>query len=368
MNTRDNLDSLKPQVIGHTADSMDFFFQVDNKTCNVSPQTSDSYSTSNATPAKTTSSPLFTSSPHFLEIYVFLSVNIIEPLVVRLDPISDNSIQVSVINLKSKDKTSPVVQCFVNSVEITNSPHFKVPKKLKLSSREDHLPTYEKVENQVRAKTVSMKCWSVAYWGPLTCSASMSGHTYWSNTLYLSKHGNLRDCENTSSLVEFSHQESSGITRLVWDCQDRNSSYTVHFNRSVSDGSCPSQLQTEAKRQDILEPGDNSSLCSVETDLLEPGTMYKVWVTTADGLLHMDVTDVLIPEKRRSNPTQVMLWVSVGVAAFVASLTGFLVWRSRRKSSTNWNEEEVLNLNKENMERYEASDIVILHITNSETV
>ena len=293
---------------------------------------------------------------------MYISVTILDPLEIQLES-AENAVRVSVDNIKSKDKpTSDVLKCFVNGVEITKSPHFKLSNKLKDPSAKRGSSPYRKNENQMRTTQITMKCWSDVYGGgPLECSASRSGYTYWSNPLYLTRGIDLIDCGEDSRL---NVTTQDGMSKIEWDCKEEHSSYTVHINRTVGHDneteSCPLRLET----------GDSS--CSVETDQLVPGGRYHVWVvTSASNLLVVDKTPVLITETRQNAQSAhilIMQRVLVGlgvVVVGVGAVAGLLLWRSRR-GRKGWS--EVQSLNKENLERYETSDIVILHITNSEVM
>ena len=306
-------------------------------------------------------SSLTTSSPkQLIDVFVYLGVTIIEPLEVTVDSISDNAVRVSVNNLKSKDKTLPEMQCHVNGVEITNSPHFKVPSKLKaVSERRD---VYRKEENQLRTMVVKMKCWSEVYSGPLVCSAKMAGYTYWSDPLYLEKRGNLAACRPHSRLTLTYLKERSGTTKLEWDCKTNQSSYTVHVNRTDPDGygggssTCIMRLKT----------ADNA--CSLKTDQLKPGTLYKVWVTSSSNVLVTDVTQVRISDNQliKMYQARIVLYILAGLVVVVLVVGTAILLRRSCRGRERWDVNEVEKLDKDDIQQYETSDIIILHRSNGE--
>jgi hypothetical protein len=94
-----------------------------------------------------------------------------------------------------------------------------------------------------------------------------------------------------------------------------------------------------------------------------------VWVTSTNDDLVVDVTHVLISDKAHNDQTQILQRVLAGLGALVVVFgMGTLAWKCRARRSKKWTEGEVQNLNKEDLDRYETGDIIILHITNSEDV
>lgn len=344
---------MKTEVLGTTSTSQDFYLRA-HKSYHFCGSHSDSYSS-----VLTTSQGFTTSSPEsYLEIYVLLSVRIIESLDIHIDSISDTVLRVSVNNMTSKDNIAPDLSCFVNAINVTESPHFLISSKLHESSQNKHLSSYSKEETEVRSVILKQKCWLEAYSGPLICSARRSGITYWSNTVYLNKGSDLSDCMLNSNFTVSNREESSGMTSLKWSCVEEadQTPYIVYINQTVTEEDntdpCTLRLQT-----------DNTS-CSLETDQLKPGVPYKVWVTTSSGKLVVDVTNVLIPGRGQSEVMRVLVWVLAGCGVVVVGLVGFLVMICKQ-SREKWRESEVQKLNKEDLEGYESSDVVIIHITNS---
>ncbi|KAL5269946.1 hypothetical protein ACHWQZ_G003426 [Mnemiopsis leidyi] len=342
---------LKNEVRGTTLNSKDFFIRAHKSSQFCGTQSDKS--------VMTTSQGFTTSSPDsYLEVSVFLSVKVIESLEIQIDSISDDVFKVSVSNLKSKENIAPHLSCFVNGMNVTGSPQFRISSKLNESSQNRFSSPYKKEENEARAANVKLVCWSEAYKGPLVCSAIMSGITYWSNTVYLTRGSDMGDCKLNSNLTVTDIKEKSRLTRLGWSCDKDESSYTVHVNETVSMHNyspCTLRIQTQ-----------NTSSCSVETDQLEQGMLYKVWVTTSTGKLMVDVTDVLIPRKVQSDVEKVLVWVLAGCGLVIIGLVGFLVLTCKLRAREEGRESEVQKLNKGDLDGYESNDVVIIHITNSE--
>ena len=285
-------------------------------------------------------------------------MRIIESLDIQIDSISDTVLRVSVNNLKSKDNATPDLSCFVNEINVTESPHFVISSKPHESSQNSYSSSYSKEQNEARSYILKQKCWLEAYSDPLVCSARRSGVTYWSNTVYLNKGSNMRNCMLNPNFTVSNREESSGLTSLKWSCAGEadQTPYIVYINQTVREennpDTCTLRLQT------------NNTSCSLETNQLTPGVPYKVWVTTSSGKVVVDVTNVFIPERGQSEVMRVLVWVLAGCGVVVVGLVVFLVMICKQ-SRDKWRESEVQKLNKEDLEGYESSDVVIIHITNS---
>ena len=207
---------------------------------------------------ETTTTSEAASSLSLRQIYVNLSVTIIEPL--RVFVSSDGgAIMVAITNTQGKVVEPNSVNCWVSSVELFTSPDFHV------STKED---------GRSRVYTLQMRCYSPLYTGEVCCRAERGGYTYTSPPHYFPRPGGVEDCVRGRVRVG----GEVGRVVIAWDCLVGPALVKV-----MEAGECP---------REVVVP---SGKCSLEVTDLRTDTRYTVWVESGTGGVRTTILDLVAP-------------------------------------------------------------------------